>query len=90
MDHLSIHLIPERQGGHTWVKVFAGKDADHRAKCGDLCFRNEEYDLLAPNLAALEQAWGYEDTNLDILVDPVKGLSPRDPITGRYYKKETA
>jgi diadenosine tetraphosphate (Ap4A) HIT family hydrolase len=72
MAHLSIHLIPERQGGHTWVKVFAGKDADHRAKCGDLCFRNEEYDLMAPGLAALTEAWSYADGALDIVVDPVE------------------
>lgn len=48
LTHLSVHLIPERQGRHTWVGVFAGKDEDHRSKCGELAFRNEEWDLLAP------------------------------------------
>ena len=72
MDHLSIHLIPKRQGGHTWVKVFAGKDADHRAKCGDLCFRNEEYELLAPRLRELTGPYPTGEDTIDLLVDTVK------------------
>lgn len=31
------------QGGHTHVAIFAGKDFNHLAKCGDLTFRNEEW-----------------------------------------------
>jgi hypothetical protein len=56
MDHLSVHFMPDRQGGHTWVRVFAGKDADHRACCGTLTFRNEEWELLATHLRALDVA----------------------------------
>lgn len=45
-DTLSIRLYGSRQGGHTHIRVFVGPDADHRAKAGDLVFRNEEWDLL--------------------------------------------
>lgn len=31
------------QGGHTHVRVFAGKGAASLGKCGDLVFRNEEW-----------------------------------------------
>lgn len=34
------------QGGHTHVRVFAGESQQlgaTLAKCGDLCFRNEEW-----------------------------------------------
>jgi len=34
--------IYEKQGGHYWVSVYSGPDLDHLAKCGDLCFREEE------------------------------------------------
>ncbi len=38
----------EVQGGHTHVRVFAGKGASSLGKCGDLVFRNEEWkDFLA-------------------------------------------
>lgn len=33
-------------GGHAHVRVFAGKDFDHLAKCGDLVFRLEEWAAL--------------------------------------------
>jgi hypothetical protein len=53
VERLSIHVMPERAGGHTHVRVFAGPDADHRAMCGELVFTNEEWDLLAPALPDL-------------------------------------
>lgn len=31
-------------GGHTHVRVFAGKGSLSLGKCGDLCFRNEEWE----------------------------------------------
>lgn len=40
---LSMAFRYKVQEGHTWVRVFAGPDADHRAKCGDLTFLNEEW-----------------------------------------------
>jgi hypothetical protein len=60
MEHLSLHLIYEVLGGHTHVRVFAGRGADHRAKCGDLTFRNEEWDLLFTGLLTS----GLTDTGL--------------------------
>ena len=30
-------------GGHTWIRVFAGKDAEHLGKCGELTMTNEEF-----------------------------------------------
>ena len=30
-------------GGHTHVRVFAGKGSSSLGKCGDLVFRNEEW-----------------------------------------------
>ena len=33
----------DEQGGHTHVRVFAGKGAAVLGKCGDLVFRNEEW-----------------------------------------------
>lgn len=33
-------------GGHAHVRVFAGKDFDHLAKCGSLVFRLEEWAAL--------------------------------------------
>lgn len=34
-------------GGHTHVRVFCGESPDHTlAKCGDLTFRNEEFETL--------------------------------------------
>ena len=68
MTHLSIHFIPERLGGHTWVGVFAGKDADHRAKCGDLFFRNEEWELLADYLHSIFD--GVSTDSVDFEIDP--------------------
>ena len=32
------------QGGHTHVRVFAGKEPGSPGKCGDLVFRNEEWN----------------------------------------------
>ena len=52
-EPISVHFRAETLGGHTWVTVFAGKDADHRAKCGDLRFRNEEWQALRSELAAM-------------------------------------
>ena len=71
MNTLSVHLIPERHGGHTWVKVFAGKDARHRGKCGDLCFRNEEWDLLSGFMA---DVLGRLDplNDVQVVVDPIE------------------
>lgn len=68
LAHLSVHLIPQRQGGHTWVGVFAGKDEDHRSKCGELAFRNEEWDLLSDVIAHEYPL----SADLDLVVDPVK------------------
>lgn len=53
MKH-SLALRAQRAGGHTHVRVFMGPDPDHRAKCGDLTFTNEEWDAL---LTALERYW---------------------------------
>lgn len=33
-------------GGHTHVRVFM-----NGAKCGDLCFRNEEFELIRQSIA---------------------------------------
>jgi hypothetical protein len=71
MDHLSIHFMPEQQGGHTWVAVFAGKDADHRAKCGDLAFRNEEWELLADYLHQINDG-ATEASIVCFEIDPTK------------------
>jgi hypothetical protein len=68
MDHLSVHVIPEQLGGHTHVRVFAGKDADHREMCGSLVFRNEEWELLADHLAIVP---GGPDETVELIVDPV-------------------
>lgn len=32
-----------KRGGHTHVRLFAGNTANALGKCGDLCFRNEEW-----------------------------------------------
>lgn len=55
LETLSVHFRYEVLGGHTHVAVFAGKDADHRAKCGDIVFRNEEWALLKPVLVAADR-----------------------------------
>lgn len=39
-------------GGHTHVRVFAGKSKDSCSRCGDLCFRNEEWKELRLKLEA--------------------------------------
>lgn len=36
------------EGGHTHVRVFM-----NGAKCGDLCFRNEEFEQVKRELAAM-------------------------------------
>ena len=33
-----------KAGGHVHVRVFAGKGAGSLGKCGDLCFRDYEWD----------------------------------------------
>ena len=40
----SFAFYPERAGGHTHVAVFAGETGKTRGKCGDLCFRREEWE----------------------------------------------
>lgn len=72
MDHLSLHLIYERGGGHTHVRVFAGKDALSRSKCGDLTFRNEEWAILFAGL--LTSNLSEQDIDLD-LEEVVEGTS---------------
>lgn len=37
-------------GGHSHVAVFVGPDRSHLAKCGDIVFRNEEWDLIAARI----------------------------------------
>ena len=38
----------KRMGGHTHVRVFV-----NGAKCGDLCFRNEEFDRIREHYTLL-------------------------------------
>lgn len=38
------------EGGHTHVRVFAGKGSFSLGKCGDLVFRNEEWVELHEHL----------------------------------------
>lgn len=40
-------------GGHTHVRVFM-----HGAKCGDLCFRNEEFQQLRRDLVIIDDNTG--------------------------------
>lgn len=42
-------------GGHTWVRVFMGVDADHRAKLGELTFRNEEWAWFRSGLEEVDR-----------------------------------
>lgn len=44
-----MHWYWHRAGGHTHVRVFM-----NGGKCGDLCFRNEEFDFVC---AAAKGAW---------------------------------
>jgi hypothetical protein len=50
-------------GIHRQVKIFAGKDKDHRAMCGDLLFREEES---VDFLATLKAGARMMDTELEI------------------------
>jgi hypothetical protein len=34
----------ETAGGHTHLRVFAGRHVGALGKCGDLCMRNEEFE----------------------------------------------
>lgn len=56
MDHLELAFRTEVRGGHTHVAVFAGKTEASRGKCGDLVFRNEEWETIQPRLV-----WMTED-----------------------------
>lgn len=47
------------QGGHTNVRLFAGPHQGALGKCGNLAFRNEEWDRFR---AALENNDGSIDT----------------------------
>ena len=40
-------------GGHTHVRVFAGK-GETLGKCGDLVFRNEEWDAFVMRMTGVE------------------------------------
>lgn len=42
MKHLRLRY--RQAGGHTHVRVFCGEAGFTLAKCGDLTFRNEEWD----------------------------------------------
>jgi len=37
-------------GGHTHIRVFAGQGEASLGKCGDLVFRNEEWELFKQSL----------------------------------------
>lgn len=50
------------QGGHTHVRLFAGPHQGALGKCGDLAFRNEEWDRFR---AALENHDGPIDTDFE-------------------------
>ena len=39
------HFRYQVQGGHTHVRVFAGPHENALGKCGDLTFRNEEFNI---------------------------------------------
>jgi hypothetical protein len=64
--HVSIHFKTKVLGGHTHVAVFVGPDADHRAKAGDLTFRNEEWAVLS---MAIIEGRGISISEPDDLVD---------------------
>jgi hypothetical protein len=55
-----LRLYPERRGGHTHVRVFAGTEAAAKGKslgkCGDLVFRNEEWAAFQAVLARVPGA----------------------------------
>ena len=70
MNKVSVRFIPDVSGGHTRVRVFAGKDAEHRAMCGDLIFRNEEWDLIGPQFAT------HSNAGVEVVVDGVNDGPP--------------
>lgn len=62
---LSLRFAPEEAGNHVRVRVFAGRDPDHRALTGTLVFRADEWAVLSSRLAFLEQ-----NGRLDLEVRP--------------------
>lgn len=85
MKALSVHFRAEQLGGHTHVAVFAGPDEDHRAKCGDLVFRNEEWQLLAPVLVAADRtirsAVAFELTDVEWVAEQERRMVSEIPGT---------
>lgn len=47
----------ERAGDHYHVIVYMGKDNFSLAKCGDLCFRKEEWEILIASMGAKDYPW---------------------------------
>jgi hypothetical protein len=68
MTHISVHVEPTQLGGHTHVRVFAGNDALHRGKCGDLVFTNEEWALFG---RWLEYVASETSGEVELVVDAV-------------------
>ena len=50
-DRVKFRLRYQVLGGHTHVRVFAGK-GEALGKCGDLVFRNEEWTALVHQLGS--------------------------------------
>jgi hypothetical protein len=49
---VKFRIYAKVQGGHTWLRVFAGK-GETLGKAGDLTFRNEEWAELEPKLRSV-------------------------------------
>jgi hypothetical protein len=60
------------QGGHTHVRMFAGKSVPALGKCGDLVFRNEEWNEFLAELAP-SFANRREGAAIDVLPEAVHG-----------------
>lgn len=72
-DQRVLRLYFCQAGGHTHVRVFCGRRGFTLASCGQLTFRNEEWDEIQPLLR-----------NAEILAEPSQDSLP----TRRYDEND--
>jgi hypothetical protein len=69
--NMHIRFRHDRQGGHTRLLVFIGKDVDHLQKSGELVVDNDQWEILQAIIGnGHEEGSGYDG------VSPNTGLGP--------------
>ena len=73
----SYSFLPSTRGGHTHVRVFAGPPGT-RGKCGDLCFRADEWATLRDLLMSMEDNRLAREYDLEFIIREDDGMEEQE------------